>query len=134
RPERSVSKAAHNKGFLVDFGKNTFGFLTLHKLQGEGDLATYYGESKEEALATETCETLDLLDVSTSSARHSTLEPSKAFRYVYITPKGNVQFDEASMQYEYLPVEERGMFRSSDDELNNICGAAKYTLELTSRQ
>ena len=134
RPERAVSKTPHDKGFLVDFGKNTFGFLTLHKLQGEGNLAIYYGESKEEALATETCETLDLLDVSTPSARDSTLELSKAFRYVYIESKGNVQFDEVSMQYEYLPVEDRGMFRSSDEELNNIWEVAKYTMELTSRE
>src|SRR5690606_11442908 len=134
RPEHAVSKTAHDKGFLVDFGKNTFGFLTLHKLQGEGNLATYYGESKEEALATETCETLDLLDVSTPSAQDSTLELSKAFRYVYIEPTGNVQFDEVSMQDEYLPVEDRGTFRSSDEELNNIWEVAKYTMELTSRE
>lgn len=134
RPEHAVSKTAHDKGFLVDFGKNTFGFLTLHKLQGEGGLNIYYGESKEEALATETCETLDLLDVSTPSAQDSTLELSKAFRYVYIEPTGNVQFDEVSMQYEYLPVEDRGTFRSSDEELNNIWEVAKYTMELTSRE
>lgn len=134
RPERAVSKTPHDKGFLVDFGKNTFGFLTLHKLQGEGGLNIYYGESKEEALATETCETLDLLDVSTPSAQDSTLELSKAFRYVYIEPTGNVQFDEVSMQYEYLPVEDRGTFRSSDEELNNIWEVAKYTMELTSRE
>src|SRR5690606_23547749 len=32
RPEHAVSKSAYDKCFLVDFGKNTFGFLTLHKL------------------------------------------------------------------------------------------------------
>lgn len=134
RPEKAVSKTAYNEGFLVDFGKNTFGFLTLHKLQGEGGLNIYYGESKEEALATETCETLDILDIAHATAKDSTLELSKAFQYVYIEPQGNVQFDEVSMQYEYLPVEDRGTFRSSDEELNKIWEVAKYTMELTSRE
>lgn len=134
RPEEAVSKTAHGKGFLVDFGKNTFGFLTLHQLKGAGSLAIYYGESKEEALATNTCETLDILDLSLLSARDSTLELSKAFRYVYIEPQGDVQFDEVSMQYEYLPVADRGTFRSSDAELNQIWDVAKYTMELTSRE
>lgn len=134
RPEKAVSKTAHNKGFLVDFGKNTFGFLTFHDLQGEGGLQIYYGESKEEALATETCETFDMLDIAQAAAKDSTLELSKAFQYVYIEPKGNVQFDEVSMQYEYLPVEDRGTFRSSDEELNKIWEVAKYTMELTSRE
>ncbi|PRD49242.1 alpha-L-rhamnosidase-related protein [Sphingobacterium haloxyli] len=134
RPEQAVSKTAHDNGFLIDFGKNTFGFLTLHKLQGEGNVVIYYGESKEEALATTTCETLDILDVALSTAQDSTLDLSKAFRYVYIEPQGNVQFDQVSMQYEYLPVEDRGTFRSSDEELNKIWEVAKYTMELTSRE
>lgn len=134
RPEQAVRKTAHNNGFLVDFGKNTFGFLTLHKLQGEGGLNIYYGESKEEALATTTCETLDILEVAHATAKDSTLELSKAFQYVYIEPQGNVQFDEVSMQYEYLPVEDRGTFKSSDEELNDIWEVAKYTMELTSRE
>jgi len=134
RPEQSVSKTAHDKGFLVDFGKNTFGFLTLHQLQGEGTLHIYYGESKEEALATETCETLDIVDITQRAAQDSTLELSKAFRYVYIKPEGQVQFDQVSMQYEYLPVEDRGTFRSSDEELDKIWDVAKETMEVTSRE
>jgi hypothetical protein len=35
---------------LVDFGKETFGFIKLHGLKGKGNLTIYYGESKEEAL------------------------------------------------------------------------------------
>ena len=36
---------------LVDFGKNTFAFPILHGIKGSGEIAIYYGESKEEALA-----------------------------------------------------------------------------------
>jgi len=134
RHEESVASTTQGKGTLIDFGKNTFGFLTLHKLNGNGELNIYYGESKEEALATATCETLDLLSINQQSAQDSTLDLSKAFRYVYIEPKGNVSFDKVSMEYEYLPVEDRGAFKSSDEELNKIWEVAKYTMELTSRE
>ncbi|KGE14941.1 MGH1-like glycoside hydrolase domain-containing protein [Sphingobacterium deserti] len=134
RYEESVASTKQGKGSLIDFGKNTFGFLTLHQLKGNGELNIYYGESKEEALATTTCETLDLLSINQQSAQDSTLDLSKAFRYVYIEPKGNVSFDKVSMEYEYLPVEDRGTFKSSDEELNKIWEVAKYTMELTSRE
>lgn len=134
RPQRAVAQTRQGKGFLVDFGKNTFGYLTLQQLQGQGKLKIYYGESKEEALATDRCETLDLLDVSLQQPVDSTLNFSKAFRFVFLEPEGTVKFDQLAMQYEYLPVEDRGTFRSSDQELNKIWDVAKYTMELTSRE
>src|SRR5690606_4308915 len=102
--------------------------------KGRGKLHIYYGESREEALATQTCETLDILDVQQQNANDTTLDLSKAFRFVYIEPDGQVQFEKVSMQYEYLPVPDRGTFKSSDEELNKIWEVAKYTMELTSRE
>lgn len=134
RFEPSVAVAQHGKGTLIDFGKNTFGFLTFHQLKGNGKMAIYYGESKEEALGTATCETLDYINVELGTAKDSTLDLSKAFRYVYIEREGDITFQNVSMQYEYLPVEDRGTFRSSDEELNKIWEVAKYTMELTSRE
>lgn len=134
RPQEAVQQQAQGKGTLIDFGKNTFGFLTLHQLKGRGKLHIYYGESREEALATQTCETLDILDVQLQNANDTTLDLSKAFRFVYIEPDGQVQFEKVSMQYEYLPVPDRGTFKSSDEELNKIWEVAKYTMELTSRE
>jgi hypothetical protein len=52
-------------GTLYDFGHETFGYLKLKNLQGT--VRIYYGESREEALDTEHCETLDVL---TSDLRH----------------------------------------------------------------
>src|SRR5690606_40397800 len=46
----------------------------------------------------------------------------------------DIAFTDVSMQYEFLPVEERGSFRSSDEELNRIWEVSKYTMELTSRE
>lgn len=134
RPQQAVKTTKQEKGLLVDFGKNTFGFLTIQQLQGNGELKVYYGESKEEALATETCETLDFIQVAQAAAQDTTLELSKAFRFVYIEPQGDVKFDQVAMQYEFLPVADRGAFRSSDEELNKIWDVAKYTMELTSRE
>ena len=36
---------------FADFGKETFGFLTLRGVKGSGKINIYYGESKEEALS-----------------------------------------------------------------------------------
>ncbi|WP_312399406.1 MULTISPECIES: trehalase family glycosidase [unclassified Sphingobacterium] len=132
--QQALSQEKQGNGILVDFGKNTFGFLTLHKLVGTGRLNIYYGESREEALSTKTSETIDLLEVHNQQPQDSTLDLSKAFRFVYLEPEGSVKFDQISMEYEYLPVEDRGFFHSSDNELNKIWDVAKYTMELTTRE
>lgn len=133
-PQYAVSRAQKGKGFLVDFGKETFGFIKLHGLKGKGVLSLYYGESAEEALATETCETLDRIKINSNSDQDSTINLSKAFRYVYVEPANNAQVDSISMLYEYLPLEVKGSFRSSDEELNRIWEVGKYTMELTTRE
>ncbi len=50
---------------LYDFGKQTFGYVRIHGLRGNGKLMLYYGESREEALAIDACETLDSITVNT---------------------------------------------------------------------
>ena len=98
-PQQPVAKTEQPEGgILYDFGKETFGFITLKNLSGKGKIDLYYGESPEEAKDKAYCETLDKLLLepgqitdlairSTSPLHHSdneyTLENSKAFRYVY---------------------------------------------------
>lgn len=123
-----------NKGFVTDFGKETFGFIKVHGLKGKGKLNIYYGESKEEALSTSHCETLDLLELDLANKKDSVMELSKAFRYVNIQPEGAVSLDSISMLYEYSPVAQRGSFKSSDAELNRIYDVSKYTFELNTRE
>jgi hypothetical protein len=115
---------------LVDFGKETFGYVRLHGVSGAGRVALYYGESKEEALSVDSCETLDRVDISGDT----TLTGSRAFRYVNIQWGAGMQVDSLSMLYEYLPVADRGSFRSSDEELNKIWQVADYTLHLNTRE
>ncbi|WP_349944538.1 alpha-L-rhamnosidase-related protein [Bacteroides cellulosilyticus] len=145
-----TSRAAQPEGgILYDFGKETFGYLTLKNLSGKGIIDIYYGESPEEAKDKAYCETLDKLQLEAGQVtdlairqtsplsgieNEYTQENSKAFRYVYITHEPGVQIGEVSMQYEYLPEEYRGTFRCNDEELNRIWEVGAYTMHLTTRE
>ena len=50
-PMSSLSMTEVGKGTLVDFGKETIGYVTFHQLHGRGEVGIYYGESREEALS-----------------------------------------------------------------------------------
>jgi len=134
QPQSPVDVARNGNSMVVDFGKETFGFLRLHGLRGKGKVGIYYGESKEEALATTTCETLDRVNVDLTVNTDTTMELSKAFRFVNIQLEGDARFDSVSMLYEYLPVKDRGSFRCSDAQVNQIYDVAKYTLHLNTRE
>jgi len=133
-------------GQLVDFGRETFGFLRFQRLSGNGKINIFYGESTEEALDTNDCETLDILTVNGNTVTDEalavtsmledmyTLANSKAFRYVYITKDSAVEFEQVSMLYEFKPEVQRGSFRCDDEELNRIWEVGAYTMELTTRE
>ncbi len=146
KPQAAVTKNHANGGMLYDFGRETFGYIVVHNIGGAGQLNIYYGESPEEALDTEHCETLDRLSITPehitdlSVGETSRREPlyrlqgSRAFRYVYVTAEEHVTFDDVSMLYEYLPEQYRGAFRCSDEELNRIWDIGAYTMHLTTRE
>ncbi len=156
-PIQISSKSVVNGGVLYDFGKETFGYVTLKGLKGKGILNIYYGESPEEALDKEHCETLDKLqldgkgqikDLATNQIYEVgdafTLSDSKAFRYVFIVPDAEgqvgdasnetVKLDDVSMMYEYLPENYRGSFKCNDEEINRIWEVGAYTMHLTTRE
>jgi len=133
-PQSAVSVQRNGNSQLYDFGKETFGFVKLHGLKGNGKLEVYYGESKEEALSEEHAETLDMLDVNFSQKRDSIIDLTKAFRYVNVKVPQGLSLDSVSMLYEYLPVADRGNFRCSDEEINKIYDVAKYTFHLNTRE
>ena len=145
-PMQAVSSEKVGNGTLYDFGKETFGFLVLENVKGNGNINVYYGESKEEALDKDYCETLDkflvrngkITDLSVNQTYELTPEytfdNSKAFRYVYVETEGDVQPGNVSMQYEYLPLDYRGTFKCNDEELNRIWDIGAYTMHLTSRE
>lgn len=145
-PMEAISATPTQGGILYDFGKQTFGFIQLHGLRGNGRVQIFYGESREEALDTAFCETLDKLEVKVGeitdmSLNHSsqrnalyTLQSSKAYRYVFVKPDPTVSFGQLTMLYEYRPVTYRGKFRCNDDEINRIWDIGAYTMHLTTRE
>ena len=141
------------KGVLYDFGKETFGYLVFDNPQGFGCIDVYYGESAEEALDKERCETLDRFKVGcgmtdlTSGAQLEVKEKihitewtkyiapnNKAFRYVYVETEDNVTLDSVGMMYEYMPEKQRGTFRCNDHLVNSMWRIGEYTLHLTTRE
>lgn len=133
-PMDAVTTEQKGNGLLIDFGKETFGFVKFHNLKGKGKLVVYYGESSEEALDKDFCETLDDFEINHSAPQDFTANESKAFRYVYIETEGNVSFESVSMLYEYLPLDYRGSFKCNDELINEIWNISAYTMHLTSRE
>ncbi len=142
----AVEKKTADGGRLYDFGKETFGRVVLKNPVGNGIVNIYYGESPEEALDLEYCETLDKIrfdgdkvtDLATNATQKRegdyTLDNTKAFRYVYMAPEAGVNVGDVAMLYEYAPVEYRGSFKCSDPELNKIWDIGAYTMHLTTRE
>ncbi|MBW8684622.1 alpha-L-rhamnosidase-related protein [Chitinophaga rhizophila] len=133
-PQSAVNVQKNNNASLIDFGKETFGFIKLHGVKGTGDVTLYYGESREEALNAKEAITLDRLSFQQQQAKDSVMPLSKAFRYVNMVTTGSVQVDSISMLYEHAAMKERGSFRCSDEEINNIYDVAKYTFHLNTRE
>lgn len=131
---KPVSVADKASGKLYDFGRETFGYLKFIGLKGEGYLHIYYGESQEEALDKEHCETLDHYLCAKDHVVPSF--GSKAFRYVYIEKDPTVAYDSLCMDYEFTPIDltKSGSFRCDDEELNKIWDVAAYTMDLTTRE
>lgn len=137
--------AVGNDGGLYDFGRETFGYAILNGIKGNGTIDLYYGESEEEARDKEHCETLDKLvvedgkitDLATGKTEELsaayTMGNSKAFRFIYVETAG-CTVESVSMDYEYMPEEEKGSFKCNDEELNRIWEIGAYTMQLTSRE
>ena len=130
RPVRS--ETISDSGTLYDFGHETFGYLIVKNLQGT--IHVYYGESREEALDKDHCETLDRLE--NTEAWDYIAEDSKAFRFVYIEQDPGASYDAVTMDYEFAPhdLTHSGTFHSSDKLLNDIWQVAAYTMDLTTRE
>jgi hypothetical protein len=133
-PKSAVKSENFGESVLVDFGQETFGFIKFHGIKGTGNMTIYYGESREEALSSATCETLDLLHFNEPEKTDIVNKQSKAFRYVNIISDNTITFDSVSMLYEYMPETVRGSFRCSDAQINKIWDVAKYTFQLNTRE
>ena len=139
-PDGKPSGTVASPGVLYDFGRETFGYLKVNGLKGT--VRVYYGESREEALNRDHCETLDVLSgcagdvLSGCVGSGFAVASSKAFRFVYIEKEEGASYDEVLMDYEYasFDTQRSGSFRCSDDEINRIWDVAAYTMDLTTRE
>ena len=132
RPVCATIPDGFPSGVLYDFGRETFGYLKVNGLKGT--VRVYYGESREEALDRDHCETLDVLSCCVGDG--FAVAGSKAFRFVYIEKENGANYDEVLMDYEYAPfdIQHSGSFHCSDDEINRIWDVAAYTMDLTTRE
>ncbi|WP_246188121.1 alpha-rhamnosidase [Paenibacillus tengchongensis] len=137
-PQEPVSIEQRDGFPLLDFGRETFGYLRFHNLAGSGSVRIYYGESLMEALSPDGCYSLDEFTVHEAEVRAEdgiyTLDDAKAFRYVWIQTDPGVRWSHVSMLYEYVPLDYRGAFECSDSKLNEIYGRGMYTLQLNTRE
>jgi hypothetical protein len=134
KPAAPVKLERTSEGWIADFGRETFGFVTLHGVKGSGKITVYYGESREEAMSDEHCETYDPLTVTDKRGEDMTMALSKAFRYVRVKQATGVSIDSVSMRYEFADVKARGSFTCSDPEINRIYDVARYTFQLNTRE
>ncbi|MCD9024193.1 alpha-L-rhamnosidase C-terminal domain-containing protein [Cohnella silvisoli] len=122
------------EGTLVDFGRETFGYVILLGVIGKGTIRLYYGESSEEALAGELAETFDELVVDSAVPTDYVTPVTRAFRYIQLKLDPGITYAGIRHEYEYLPMERRGAFRSSDERLNRIWDLSAHTLHMNMRE
>ena len=119
-----------NGGILYDFGKESFGYIVFHDIAVPGSAQVFYGESREEALATEDCETYD--KVVLKARQKQKIDHSRGLRYAYV--KGDAEWASVSLSFEYLPMQKKGEFACSSELVNQIYSIAYYTFHLCSRE
>lgn len=113
-------------GTLYDFGKESFGPVTV-KMEKDGPLDLFLGESREEALDTKFSEIV--LNCNIKSGSYTSLPV--AFRYIFVP---NVFDATVTAQLEYLPLENKGSFKCDNEEINKLWDVCAYTMLLNSRE
>lgn len=123
-----VSQIETDGGILYDFGKETYGPITLEGVCPENDIAVCYGESQEEALDWERAYVRQKL---VGQTRYEL--PARAFRYLFIQASQKEAYS-LQAKYEYLPLKDRGNFQCEDPLVKKIWDVCAYTFHLNSRE
>ncbi len=122
------NKTAKNGGILYDFGKELFGKLIIKNTSCHQEIFITYGESEEEALDRENAVIIDKVKGESEYSLKS-----RAFRYIFIESK-DCHAPEIHAEYEFLPLEDKGLFECDNENVNNIWRVSAYTLNLNSRE
>ena len=126
KPIEYVSAEKLEEGWLYDFGRETFGPVTLESENAEDEFIVYYGESIEETQDPEWCSIWEKLSGKTEYNMCS-----RAFRWIYVKSD---KPHKISAQYEYLPIEDRADFECDDPLVKKIWDVCSYTFHLNSRE
>lgn len=120
---------------LIDYGKETYGYLKVTPKSGKGRWAAVFAEWEEEAQDPDLAHA-ENLERFLLEAQTGTIElPPRGFRYVRLQRlDGNSVLESVSLDREVLPIEVKGCCRCSDDLVNRIWDVSLETLRLTSRE
>lgn len=133
-------KSYKGNHLIADFGEETYGYLRLMDIRGNGQVKIIYAESEAEMYAEELADRVDgALDgweqIKLSEAKEYCRKIAHGFRYVHIIPvAGDVTVGSVKMDYETKGMPVKGSFRCNDEEINRIWDVAVHTLELTCRE
>ncbi|MBO7297608.1 MAG: hypothetical protein J6U60_01015 [Clostridia bacterium] len=116
---------------LYDCQKELMAFLRFDGVKGHGEICVFYGESPEEALDKENCETLDFLSVKGEGEIETKI--AKGFRYFTVETQGDVTFSGVTVLEEYKPQERVCKFTCENEDLNRIWDISLHTMNLTTR-
>ena len=121
-----ISAEKINGGILYDFGKESFGPVTI-KAEEINEITLFLGESREEALDTKYSHIV--INAKIENGGYTSLPV--AFRYIFV-PNEYVATVTASL--EYLPLENEGSFKCDNEEINKLWDVCAYTMLLNSRE
>lgn len=125
--KKPISAESADGGILYDFGTELFGFLNIGNADREEKMGVFYGESKEEAIDTEHSLIFEYVN---GKSEYRLVQ--RAFRYIYI--KTASEKLDISMDYEYLPLEQKGYFECDNELFNKIYNVCIRTFHLNCRE
>lgn len=124
-----VSKENINGGVLYDFGKEVFGKVTISGIPADKkELFASLGESREEALDVAYANTG--LNIKQKGGKFTS--GSVALRYIFV-PSADDSW-RVSLNFEYLPLENKGAFKCDNELVNKLWSTCAYTMLLNSRE
>ena len=128
RPLTPVATEHINNGVLYDFGKETFGIVTIARLSKTDDVRLTYGETREETL-----DYAHAIIKERLTRRDRLIRPSRAFRFLFIENKDG-EPPLLKVKYEYLPIKNKAAFSCDNPLVKGIWETCAYTFELNSRE
>ena len=122
-----TSESVTENGYVYDFGRETYIKFAFSIPSPGCKVRVVFGESLEEAMD----EQRAVIREDVTDAEGETILPATACRYVRVI--SDIRPENVYGLYEYLPLETKSSFNSSDPLINEIYEISDYTLRLNSR-